>query len=95
MILLFISDMLVIVKSRMKFIRVNSTIDSKQVSALELSKYLTSSGKFHISEYHLIFIEKFSTCQTALGMQSGSISDAAISASSTYDPNTVGPKASR
>ena len=41
------------------------------------------------------FIEKLSMCQTALGMQSGSIPDSAISASSTYDSNTVGPKASR
>lgn len=43
----------------------------------------------------LFFVEKLSTCQTALGMQSGSILDSAISASSSYDPNTVGPKASR
>jgi len=34
-------------------------------------------------------------CQTALGMQSGAISDSAISVSSSYDVNTVGPKASR
>ena len=41
------------------------------------------------------FIEKLSTCQTALGMQSGSIPDSAISASSSYNSNTVGSKASR
>jgi len=36
-----------------------------------------------------------SSCQTALGMQSGSIPDSAITASSSYDSNSVGPKASR
>ncbi|UJR20843.1 hypothetical protein I4U23_023953 [Adineta vaga] len=40
-------------------------------------------------------LKKSSSCQTALGMQSGSIPDSAISASSSYDINTVGPKASR
>ncbi|CAF1214235.1 unnamed protein product [Adineta steineri] len=40
-------------------------------------------------------LKKLSTCQTALGMQSGSIPDSAISVSSSYDLNTVGPKASR
>ncbi|CAF3793230.1 unnamed protein product [Rotaria sordida] len=40
-------------------------------------------------------LKKSSTCQTALGMQSGSIPDSAISVSSSYDSNTVGSKASR
>ncbi|CAF1680389.1 unnamed protein product, partial [Adineta ricciae] len=40
-------------------------------------------------------LKKLSSCQTALGMQSGSIPDSAISASSSYDSNSVGPKASR
>ncbi|CAF1025740.1 unnamed protein product [Adineta ricciae] len=44
---------------------------------------------------HSLELKKLSTCQTALGMQSGSIPDSAISVSSSYDVNTVGPKASR
>ncbi|CAF4679630.1 unnamed protein product [Rotaria sp. Silwood1] len=40
-------------------------------------------------------LKKLSICQTALGMQSGSIPDSAISVSSSYDSNTVGSKASR
>ncbi|CAF2515743.1 unnamed protein product [Rotaria sp. Silwood2] len=40
-------------------------------------------------------LKKLSSCQTALGMQSGSILDSSISASSSYDSNSVGPKASR
>ncbi|CAF3512842.1 unnamed protein product [Rotaria socialis] len=40
-------------------------------------------------------LKKLSSCQTALGMQSGSIPDSSISASSSYDSNSVGPKASR
>ncbi|CAF5151640.1 unnamed protein product, partial [Rotaria magnacalcarata] len=40
-------------------------------------------------------LKKLSTCQTALGMQSGSIPDSAILVSSSSDSNTVGTKASR
>ncbi|CAF3471573.1 unnamed protein product [Rotaria socialis] len=40
-------------------------------------------------------LKKLSICQTALGMQSGSIPDSAILVSSSSDSNTVGTKASR
>ena len=63
----------------------------QKISSLELSIV----EKLILYEIVLFFIEKLSTCQTALGMQSGSIPDSAISVSSSYDFNTVGPKASR
>jgi hypothetical protein len=63
------------------------------IYSLELSKYLKSFKIVLVNLFY--FIEKSSTCQTALGMQSGSIPDSAISVSSSYDSNTVGPKASR
>ncbi|UJR28723.1 hypothetical protein I4U23_009952 [Adineta vaga] len=50
---------------------------------------------FSISTISSLELKKLSSCQTALGMQSGSISDLALSASSSYDSNSVGPKASR
>ena len=66
------------------------------VNSLELSKYFLSGGilrSYRLFSFSLI--EKLSSCQTALGMQSGSIPDSSISASSSYDSNSVGPKASR
>ncbi|CAF3912583.1 unnamed protein product [Adineta steineri] len=48
-----------------------------------------------IHTIYCLELKKLSSCQTALGMQSGSIPDSAISASSSYDSNSVGPKASR
>lgn len=63
------------------------------INSLELSKYLRIFNWNII--YKFYFIEKSSSCQTALGMQSGSIPDSSISVSSSYDSNTVGLKASR
>ena len=63
------------------------------IATLELSKCTFYSKKSLILIFS--FLEKSSSCQTALGMQSGSIPDSAISVSSSYDVNTVGPKASR
>ncbi|CAF3991272.1 unnamed protein product [Rotaria sp. Silwood2] len=48
-----------------------------------------------IQTIYSLELKKLSTCQTALGMQSGSIPDSAVSVSSSYDSNTVGSKASR
>ncbi len=60
------------------------------IDSLELSKY------WHCWKIKTwISLEKLSTCQTSLGMQSGSIPDLAITVSSSYDWNTVGSKASR
>ncbi|CAF1078740.1 unnamed protein product [Didymodactylos carnosus] len=42
-----------------------------------------------------VFFEKLSSCQTSLGLQSGLIPDSALSASSSYDSSSVGPKAAR
>jgi hypothetical protein len=66
------------------------------IDSLELSKYFLFKNLINNNKlYFLWFIEKLSSCQTALGMQSGSIPDSSISASSSYDSNSVGPKASR
>ena len=61
------------------------------VDLLELSKCIAVA--IHLTSRSRP--EKLSTCQTALGMQSGAIPDSAITVSSSYDPNTVGAKASR
>ena len=66
----------------------------RTINSLELSKYFDQHKKHFFYSYFLL-IEKLSSCQAALGMQSGSIPDSSISVSSSYDFNSVGPKASR
>lgn len=66
----------------------------QSIYSLELSKQFSTLTNF-INKNISHSIEKLSSCQTALGMQAGSIPDSAISASSSYDANSVGPKASR
>jgi hypothetical protein len=88
--------MLVDIESIMKIL-VFILFSIQTIVSLELSKYIHSIRKetFDIPAFLLSLLEKSSSCQTALGMQSGSIPDSAISVSSSYDVNTVGPKASR
>lgn len=47
-----------------------------------------------VTEYLCVFVTG-DTCKTPLGMQSETIPDSAITASSSYDPDSVGPTRAR